>query len=352
MELKPNFDQGWLLFGMIHELEGNINDALQGYNRALELNGSNPMIEQHILGLTIKQKAVASQNAFSRDFNQAVAHFKQKEYSQALTAVNAALKLAPQQQSARLLKIEVLINLKEVDTALQLLKDWIIQKPNQEIYYKSLHLLYQANIAQEKIIKTLYDLEGIMPHNLLVLKYLADLYLKHNNTEKALEYLKKTLARCDDRFLKAKIYYQIALLYHEIENNAAMEQALHAGHKLSSTFAPLNNLLAYQYVHAKKYTEAEKLIKQVIEQEKDNPHYQDTYGYILYKKGDLQQAATVLQNSIEKNSQHCCAFMHLAKVYVKLHQTDKAHEYLGKATQFAHTDKEKNKIAKIKTKLH
>jgi predicted Zn-dependent protease len=211
--------------------------------------------------------------------------------------------------------------------------------------------LYQANIAQEKIIKTLYDLEGIMPHNILVLKYLADLYLKHNNTEKALEYLKKTLSQAQDRSLKAKIYYQIALLYHDLENNAAMEQALHAGYKLNSSFAPLNNLLAYQYARSGKYDEAEKLIKTVIEQEKDNQLYHDTYGYILYKKKAYQQAATIFQTSLEYNPSHCCTLMHLGKVYAKLKQKDKAQGFLDKAMQFAHTEKEKNNISKIKSKF-
>lgn len=350
MELKPNFDQGWLLFGMIHELQGNVSDALNGYNKALELSGPNPMIEQHILGLTIKQNAVSSQSNFSEHFNNAVNLFRQKEYAQALQAINAALKVAPQHQSARLLKVEILINLKHIEAALHLLKDWILQRPHQEIYYKSLHLLYQAGIEPDNVIKTLYDLEGIMPHNILVLNYLADLYLKQNNNQKALEYLKKALARTEDNHLKTKIYYQMALVYQELENVHGMEQALVSGYKQTRSFAPLNNLLAYHYAHSGKIAEAEKLIQSVIAND-NNLHYQDTYAYVLYKKKEYAQAANVLEKIAMNNPQHCCSLLHLGQVYAKLNKKEKAQEYLDKAMVVAHTNKDKQKIAKIKTKL-
>lgn len=350
MELKPNFDQGWLLFGLIHELQGNVSDALSGYNKALELSGPNPMIEQHILGLTIKEKTVTAQSTFADNFNKAVQLFRQKEYSQALASINTALKFAPQHQSARLLKVEILINLKQVDTAIGLLKDWILQKPEQEIYYKSLHLLYQAGIEPDKIIKAFYDLEGIMPHNLLVLTYLADLYLKHATNDKALEYLKKSLPRTNDHFLKAKIYYQIALLYHQLDNQNGMEQALLSGYKLHQNFVPLNNLLAYHYAHTGKLHEAEKLLLPIIEKE-INHHYHDTYAYLLYKKKEYKKAETTLLNTLKQCPQHCYSLLHLAQVYAKLNQQQKAREYLDKALVVAQNNREKQKIAKIKNKL-
>ena len=53
--LNPRFEQGWLLAGLIYELSGNIETAVDRYRGFLSIAGRNPIVEQQILNLTIKK---------------------------------------------------------------------------------------------------------------------------------------------------------------------------------------------------------------------------------------------------------------------------------------------------------
>jgi predicted Zn-dependent protease len=56
LDLHPTFDKGWLLLGLVNELEGNTPQAINGYKRYLQLTGSNEIIEEQIARLQSGKK--------------------------------------------------------------------------------------------------------------------------------------------------------------------------------------------------------------------------------------------------------------------------------------------------------
>ena len=61
----------------------------------------------------------------------------------------------------------------------------------------------------------------------------------------------------------------------------------------------MNNYAYYLAEQNTNLKEAEMLAKKVIEKEKGNTTFLDTYGWVLYKRGKLQEAAKVMESIIE-----------------------------------------------------
>ena len=68
--------------------------------------------------------------------------------------------------------------------------------------------------------------------------------------------------------------------------------------KDNSDLTILNNYAYYLAERNLKLKEAERMAKQVIETEKDNNTFLDTYGWVLYKRGKVREAEKVMQSVI------------------------------------------------------
>lgn len=96
LELYPQFDKSWLLYAMIEEQLGNINNAIKGYTSFLERTQlPTAQIQNHLLELVFRQKMVTqnkqSINVNRSCFNKALLLLQQKQYSKALKHIDHCL---------------------------------------------------------------------------------------------------------------------------------------------------------------------------------------------------------------------------------------------------------------------
>ena len=63
----------------------------------------------------------------------------------------------------------------------------------------------------------------------------------------------------------------------------------------------LNNYAYYLAEQNLKLKEAEKMAIQVIETEKNNPTFLDTYAWVLYKRGKIRDAEKIMESVISKS---------------------------------------------------
>lgn len=85
-----------------------------------------------------------------------------------------------------------------------------------------------------------------------------------------------------------------------------------------------------------KYSEAEPLLKDVLEM---NPGYADVLnklGVITYLKGDLEEAARYLERAVQINPKYTEASLNLAITYNEMNNFKKAQEVFSLAAQIAH----------------
>ncbi|MGE0206961.1 MAG: tetratricopeptide repeat protein [Candidatus Babeliales bacterium] len=349
LTLNPSFDQGWLLSGLLYELEGNLEQAIAGYRNFLHIVGHDSAIEQQLLNLTIRQKqAGGQQEQLKKLFEESLVLYHQRQYSLALHRIEKCLAINPTYKQARLLKIELLCALAQPNEAIALLEQWITKEPKELLWYRAAHLLYQAHVERETIIALFERLEQKSGTSLLANLYVTDMYLKDKSLDKATKSLKKGLSLARDVALKTKIAYQLASIYFDTKDYTALKQILDYALALKANFAPLLNLAAYFYASKEKqFDKAQKLIEQALANNKDNVHYLDTQAIIWYKQGKLHQAATLLTWLAQKAPHDFHIQKHCAKALFAQGKKNLATNTLQKALNGNCNEQQKEKCISL-----
>jgi len=159
IEVYPKFDKSWLLYAVLHEQEGKIEEAIKGYSTFLEMSPeSNAEIERHLLMLAFKHKTNNPKNT-TVDTKKTLSHatelLAKTDYHKALIAVDNYLAMAPEDIQARLLKIEILAAQKQFEKAATVLGQWIVKDKEIDIWLKTLHLLCYLGLPYSKALQTL-----------------------------------------------------------------------------------------------------------------------------------------------------------------------------------------------------
>lgn len=97
----------------------------------------------------------------------------------------------------------------------------------------------------------------------------------------------------------------------------------------------LNNYSYYLSERNTRLDEAEKMSKRSLELAPDQPTFLDTYGWIMYKKGNYKKAKEYIEKAINKEEAKASGTLwdHLGDISYKLNEKDKALEYWQKAKE-------------------
>jgi len=350
VEMYPRFDKGWLLFAMLEEQAGNLEQAIKGYSAFLELtNTNNNEVHNHLLSLMFKQK-LAEQNSSNPintkgSFEKTLLNFKQQNFHQALGCVDECLVQQPADVQARLLKIQILAGMNQYKKAADVVKDWIEQEPHNTLWYQTLHTLCRMGLENSVAIDILQKVAAQDPQLQYPTLYMADLYLRSANTDKAMEFLHIALDKVSDAVVKTKILYQIAIIHYEHQRYAEMKTVLEQGLQLQTDYPPLLNLLSYYYAtKGNNLILAQKYIDVVLKQDKDNPHFLDTQARIYYKQELYYQAQDILERIAQKAPDDITILKHLSKTLFQQGLREQAQTIAQNALTVAQTSQEKNKI--------
>lgn len=347
IEAYPKFDKSWLLYAVLHEQEGKIEEAIRGYTTFLEVSAQpNGEIERHLLLLAYRQKLTKPKNSIDSKhlLTQAVQFFEKKEYPKALTTIDQYLAQTPTDIEARLMKIQILAHQKEFDKAAQLLEQWMIKDKEIEIWLKATHLLTYLGMPYETALKTIEKVEKQKGSSLPLTLHKADLALRSPQPEKALPALQKAYAASTDAALKTKIALQIGIIYFEQQKWELAQKTLEDALALKHTYAPLNNLLAYIYAtKGNNVAKAHEHIAVALQKDPQNPHFLDTKALVLYKENKFDQSISILQKVAHIHPTDYTVLCHLGKCYYKNGNTKKAIDTMKAAVQIAKNDHDKTK---------
>lgn len=138
-----------------------------------------------------------------------------------------------------------------------------------------------------------------------------------------------------DQLMRANALYTfIGDSYHQMNNRQsafnAYENALIF---FPESAATLNNYAYFLAVDGIDLDKAEKMSETAIKAEPDNATYIDTYAWVLFKKGDYENALKYQQQAIEKIGDDLSADVleHMGDIYFKCNEPQKAIEYWEQA---------------------
>ncbi len=196
IELNPNFEQAWLLLGVVYQEQGNQEKALELYQKAQQHLGTRIGIQRQLMALQAKQYFVNNQKQ-KTTFDQAVELFKQDKYKESLQAINQCLSYGSHEPS-KVIKIELLCRLGNCKEALSWITEWIQDDPTQTKWFDVLETLNKAGLNKKDIEQTLVTVAQAKANYYLPNYYLGGWYINAHAYAQALTYLKKAFAITKD----------------------------------------------------------------------------------------------------------------------------------------------------------
>lgn len=305
LELNPRFKQGWLLSGLVAELTGEINEAIDNYKKFIQLAGNDPHIEQQIVRLmTMKHNHTRKSQSVQGFLEQAILLYEQGKIDKALETINICLQTEPSFKAALLFKLELLQHIGSHEKAFTLLENLLNHYSHDATWYRALFLMYQSGHNKHTILQLLSSLSTKDQTNIHPLLYQADIQIKEKMFTQAGSTLNQALSITSSSHLKEKILYQLLLLYYTTKNYSAIPAIAQQADQLKATYAPLYNLLAYFYAKkSKNINHAKKYIRLALQLEKRNMHYLDTLAVIFIQEQKFNQALNLLR-TIDKKLPH------------------------------------------------
>lgn len=109
------------------------------------------------------------------------------------------------------------------------------------------------------------------------------------------------------------------------------------------------NYLAFTYADmGQNLDEAEKLVKRALELEPKDAYIIDTHGWVLYRKGQFEDAIKVLEAAYQLQPNEAVIAEHLGDAYLKVQMSDKARSMYQRAAEI---EVDERKVKDIRAKI-
>jgi tetratricopeptide (TPR) repeat protein len=290
---KPELPAGNYLSGLVEQADGKPEAARAAFERAAALapDAVDPISALVRMDLSLQRP------------------------EQAIARVDRVIAQFPKNPIARNLKGEVLTELKRTDAAIASFREAMVRAPGWIVPYRAMASAEWAAGRNEDAIKTLR--EGLKASNdsAQLVNDLANLYERLGRPNEAIAEYEELLQRHADSGLAA--------------NNLAMLLVTYRTDKVSLDRA---RALAERFASSR------------------SPDLIDTWGWVLFKRGENADAINVLQKAVDKAPQSPVIRYHLAMAQLKSGARDSARanlEHALKLSPFADSDDAKKTLANL-----
>ncbi len=306
---QPRLSQIYVLLGAAHQTLGQLDRALDAYSSLGKINPGNPQ-SFYLAGLVyLKQQhreaaihsflqAAQLSPGFSLPLAQLVTlDLAEHQSTRALTRIDQAIQQAPQSGELHYLRGQVYLRTKDLEKAESAFQRALELAPDSLPTYVALSQLYLVSHRDAEALQRMEQALQKNPNDPACLMLSALLWTQQNNLRKSTDTYEKLLL-------------------------------------IKPDFTPALNNLACLY--ASSPGEMEKAFKLALHAREVAPHdpcVADTLGWILYRKGDIHWAASLLQESAEALPSESEVGYHLAMAQLKLGQELAATETLRKTLQ-------------------
>ncbi len=346
---NPSDVRYYLYLGDLYYANQMSNEALSVYNKAKELDSSNPFTRMAIAQILEAQKK--PEEAFEEikvafkqpDFNidqkvkivikyfdafpNPTAFKRAEELSQIITLAH------PTDPKSFSLYADVLYQKQDFANAKIAYQKALTLNKNVFAIWDQLLRIHLYDGLGKELIKTGEEAITLFPNQYTLYFYVGMGYLQERNYNNAIGYLNNALNfDIENNALKAQIYSSLGDAYQGQkkfkESGQAYDQALAL--EPNNTYA-LNNYAYYLSLRDENLAKAEKMSIKSNQLEKDNASFQDTYAWILFKLKKYEEAKVWMLKAIQNNPNSAVQFEHLGDIFYKLGDTNKALENWNKA---------------------
>jgi tetratricopeptide (TPR) repeat protein len=305
-----------LLAEIYHE-KGENEKAIEVYNNLVQRNPDNPQIELALCDFLINSKKyddlLIMLNQVS--LNRSIRSEDKISLFARILEIKEVIKTRPEQL---LLALKILEDSYVNDDIIPLLRtDFLVKsgklkdastrleeiiKVNKNNYYawEKLLIVYLQEKEYTKLEQRGEECATMFNRSFLAKLLYANGAMENKNYDVALEELRKaTILAGDDKDLNMQILTMKADIYYRMKDFNKAFETFEEGIRLNKDdLTILNNYAYYLAEQDINLKEAESMSKLVIEKERKNTAYLDTYGWILYKRGKMKAAGKVMEEII------------------------------------------------------
>jgi len=298
---------------LLDEDEGRFDDAVK-------------VLTDAIAGM--KNEQGASPNALGILYEQlGMAYRDQGNYQGALDAFQEMAKANPDSRKrAQMLTIDTYRENHQLDRAVTEAKKALDEDPKSQDAVVTLALLYgeQGDSAQgTHLLQGL--LKGTNADSEIYLD-IAQVQLrgkKYADAEQSAE--KADQLAGQDSLQKQTAWFMIGSIYERQKKYEQAEQEFRKVLDVNPNNAPVLNYLGYMLAdRGIRMDEATSLIQRALKEEPTNGAYLDSLGWAYYKQNKLTEAEEYCRKAVDRDSHDPEILSHLAAVYVKLGQNERA----------------------------
>jgi tetratricopeptide (TPR) repeat protein len=212
----------------------------------------------------------------------------------------------------------------------------IIKEDNNNYYaWEKLLLLYSDMRDYDDLLVKGEECATMFNMSYLAKVLYASAAIEKGKYEIAVEELRKAkiLAGNQKELLVQVISMEADMLYRQKEYEKCFEKFREALKLNPEDLIVLNNYAYYLAEQDQDLKNAEKMASFVVEKEKDNSIYLDTYAWVLYKRGKVKEAIRVMEGIISKGEEDAVWYEHMGYMMKADKRCEKAIEYWNHAIE-------------------
>ncbi len=324
VDLNPNnLEAGFLLADGYRKL-GRPDEAIAIYQKLETFHPDNPAIA-FLTGVTRRQ---------------------QNQLPEARAALERALAKAPNDYATLDQLVEVDILQKRFAPALARVNAAIAGRPTAAelpVLLAKIRLAQGERASAEEALGKALSLD---PKLALARNFLIKIYVESNEPDRAIALLKETLA---DTPADAGGWMVLAGQYDKTNDKTGAIDAYEKAIALEANHVVALNNLANHLLEAGNVDRAYDLAKRAREAAPNHPHVGDTFGWIMYSKGEYASSLPILQDSAKKLPDSPAVEYHLGMNYYMLGDEAAARRHLSNVLarnpDFEHKDEIANRLA-------
>lgn len=285
------------------------------------------------------------------------AYKQQRNFPSALATFLEMGKLNPDSQKrARVLVIDTYRDSHDIDRAIAEAKKALDESPNDPEMTRTLAMLYgekSDTIAARQL------LEGLLKGNDADVEIYLDIAQVESRGKKysdAEQSAQKAEQMAHGPAGKQSVWYVLGAIYERQKKFDDAEQEFRKVLDVNPNNGPVLNYYGYMLAdRGIRVEEAASLIERALKQEPNNGAYLDSLGWAYYKQNKLVEAEEYLRKAIDREGNDPTILSHLADVYLKLGQNERAAELfersLAEWQKALPADYEADKVTAIETQL-
>jgi tetratricopeptide (TPR) repeat protein len=285
------------------------------------------------------------------------AYKDQRNFPAALTTFEEMGKLNPDSQKrARVLLIDTYRESHDIDRAIAEAKKALDESPDDPEMTGTLAMLYgekSDTVAARQLLEA--QLKGT-DADLEIYLEIAQVESRGKKYSDAEQSAEKAELMAHGPAGKQSVWYILGAIYERQKKFDDAEQEFRKVLDVNPNNGPVLNYYGYMLAdRGIRVEEAASLIQRALKQEPNNGAYLDSLGWAYYKQNKLVEAEEYLRKAIDREGNDPTILSHLADVYLKLGQNERAAELfersLAEWQRALPADYEADKVAAIEVQL-